>query len=39
MIITECYDGFVVEIKDDDEFEAFLKAFTANDDVKPNEED
>jgi len=34
MIIWECNDGFVAEIQNDDDFDAFLKAFTANDDVK-----
>ena len=34
MVIYECDDGFVAEISNDDDFEAFLAAFTANDDVK-----
>lgn len=34
MIIWECNDGFVAEIENDDDFDAFLNAFTANDDVK-----
>ena len=36
MIIWDCSDGFVAEMENDDDFEAFLKAFTANDDVKRN---
>ena len=36
MIIWECNDGFVAEMENDDDFDAFLKAFTANDDVKRN---
>ena len=34
MKIWDCADGFVAEIENDDDFDAFLKAFTANDDVK-----
>ena len=36
MIIWDCADGFVAEIENDDDFNAFLNAFTANDDVKRN---
>ena len=34
MIIYDCADGFVAEIQNDDDFDAFLAAFCANDDVK-----
>lgn len=39
MVIYDCCDGFVAEFSndDDDAFDAFLRAFTANDDVKPSE--
>lgn len=39
MTIIECCDGFVAEIDNDEDFELFLRAFTANDDVKPDAED
>jgi len=39
MIIWECNDGFVAEMQSDDDFENFLKAFTANDDVKHHDDD
>lgn len=39
MIIWDCDDGFVAEIQSDDDFDAFLKAFTANDDVKHHYDD
>lgn len=39
MIIWECNDGFVAEIQSDEEFDAFLRAFTANDDVKRHGDD
>ena len=34
MTITICDDGFVAEIHNDDDFDAFLQWFTAGDDVK-----
>lgn len=34
MIIWDCADGFVAEIQSDEDFDNFLRAFTANDDVK-----
>ena len=34
MIIYECDDDFIIEISNDDDFETFLTAFTANDDIK-----
>ena len=34
MIIWDCADGFVAEIQSDEDFDSFLRAFTANDDVK-----
>ena len=34
MIIWDCADGFVAEIQSDEDFHNFLRAFTANDDVK-----
>lgn len=34
MIIWDCADGFIAEIQSDEDFESFLRAFTAHDDVK-----
>lgn len=34
MIIWDCADGFVAEIQSDEDFDNFLRAFTANDGVK-----
>lgn len=41
LTITICDDGFVAEIHNDDDFDAFLRWFTAGDDVKhhPDEDD
>ena len=39
MIIWDCADGFVAEIQSDEDFDAFLKTFTANDDVKRHDDD
>lgn len=39
MIIWDCADGFVAEIQSDEDFDDFLRAFTANDDVKHHADD
>ena len=39
MIIWDCADGFVAEIQSDEDFDAFLEAFTRYDDVKRRDDD